>query len=122
MLNGSRCAALGFLFSLCVPANAQIVPDSGSYYLPACRNLSTDARPGSDESVLETWYCAEEIETLNGLARLLPADARFCKPVTIPVPEMANVAVRYMDAHQDKLNEPFTILATAAFHDAWPCP
>lgn len=109
------------LSGLCLPALAQTLPNSGDYYRAACRSLAANTGPTPNALVLSSLDCAVEIEDLASMGRLLTSDIRICRPVDVSVAQSAAVVAAYLDAHQDRLKEPFVVLATAALHEKWPC-
>ncbi|WP_448951262.1 Rap1a/Tai family immunity protein [Labrys neptuniae] len=109
------------LAGLSLPAVAEIPPNSGAYYQAACRNLSANTGPTPGELVLPALHCAIEIDDLASMGRLLTSDTRICKPADVGIAEMAGVVTAYLDAHADRLKQPFVVLATAAMHEKWPC-
>jgi Rap1a immunity proteins len=108
------------LASLSTGASAEVAPGSGEAYLPACRNLALNAAQPS-ELTLASLTCAIDVDDLSGISRLLPTNIRFCKPADVGPPEMAGVVVSFLEAHRDRLQESFVMLAGYAFHDKWPC-
>lgn len=109
------------LTGFCLPAAAQTLPNSGDYYRAACRNLATNTGPTPSELVLPSLDCAVEIEDLAAMGRLLTSDKRICKPVDVSVAQTATVVSDFLDAHPDRLKEPFVVLATTALQEKWPC-
>ncbi|GLS19549.1 hypothetical protein GCM10007874_25660 [Labrys miyagiensis] len=100
---------------------AQTLPGSGAFYVQACHSLAANDASTSNDLILPSFYCALEIDDLQGVGRILPADSRFCKPADVTLPQMAGVAAAYLDAHADRQSESFMTLAGTAFHEKWPC-
>ena len=109
------------LTGLSLPAAAEILPNSGGYYQAACRSLAANTGPTPSELVLPSLDCAIEIEDIASMGRLLTSDKRICKPVDVSVAQTATVVSAFLDAHPDRLKEPFVVLATTALQEKWPC-
>lgn len=109
------------LAGLCLPAAAQVPPNSGEYYRAACRNLASNTVPTPGELLLPSFDCAVEIEDLAAMGRLMTSDIRICKPVDVSPPQTAAVVSAFLDAHPDRVKEPFVVLAAAALREKWPC-
>ncbi|MDT3382162.1 Rap1a/Tai family immunity protein [Labrys portucalensis] len=109
------------LTGLCLPVAAETLPNSGDYYRAACRSLAANTGPTPSELVLPSLGCAIEIEDLASMGRLLTSNSRICKPVDVSVAQTATVVSAFLDAHPDRLKEPFVVLATTALQEKWPC-
>ena len=66
--------------------------------------------------------CLGMLQGFAGVGRGLPAEIRFCQPLNNPYKELLTVVVRFLDAHPERLNEKFGILALEALRGAYPCP
>ena len=44
-----------------------------------------------------------------------------CAPATSEARQLAQVVVKYIETHPERMREDFRTLTLEAFHDAWPC-
>jgi hypothetical protein len=64
--------------------------------------------------------CTGILNTLAFLSRRLPDPWKFCPPNNVNTEQAARIAVKYMEAHPEKLNLNFKVLAMLALVEAWP--
>lgn len=110
-------ASLAFL--IVTDARGSIV-DSGTDAQRDCR-LLVEGSFSDYANARSAGSCEGMIETAMFFAPNLPQDVRGCPPAQGSIVESANVLLRYLDQHPDRLNEAGITLAFEAFRDAWPC-
>ena len=98
-------------------ACAQEDRSSGALFAPHCKSLLNAPRDSFMEGM-----CLGMLQGIVGVGRGLPAEIRFCQPPNNPTREPLAVVVRFLDAHPERLNEKFGVLALEAFRGAYPCP
>jgi hypothetical protein len=52
---------------------------------------------------------------------LSPPEWQSCAPATSNAQQLAQVVVKYIEAHPQRMHEDFRRLTVEALHDAWPC-
>lgn len=122
---------VGLLLSSVIPSRvlAQTAPAflnakvwSGADLNEACKEIGFGS-PLKPDDVLQAGVCLGEIEALNFVAQGLGNERlRACMPPGITRLEKLRVVVVYVDQNQDRLHEPFEVLALEALARGWPCP
>jgi hypothetical protein len=64
--------------------------------------------------------CSGVVQSLLASGRDLKT-APFCPPETVTTAQAAELALTYINARPQRLEEPFQRLAAEAFATAWPC-
>ena len=107
-------------------ASAMGVQFTANHILPGCKvevAMSDHSLKPEVEYALAAGVCIGTIETIM----MLYATASNAGPTAICIPDNATtqqlikVAIRYMDARPQRLNESFALLAIEAFRAVWPC-
>ena len=66
-------------------------------------------------------FCSGIVHGLAGVGQYLtPSEWQSCVPSTSTARQLARVAVRYIEAHPQRMHEDFRLLTLEAFHNAWP--
>jgi len=91
---------------------------SASFMLPGCKAALTDQANGP----FLAGMCLGYIKAI-GMFTATPRGSRLCTDIPgVTYEQMVRVVVRYIEAHPQRMDEPFIWLATEALIDAWPCP
>jgi len=90
---------------------------SGTLYAPHCKSLLS-----APKNTFMEGMCLGMLQGFAGVGRGLPAAIRFCQPQDNPYKDLLGAVVRFLDAHPERLNEKFGVLALAALREAYPCP
>jgi hypothetical protein len=102
-------------------ASATADSNSGSYFLEACRFIATDA-PYTRDMSFKVGVCAGDLMALAWVASEPSFGIlRSCPPKEASIPQLAEVAVSYLDRHPSSLHETLLGLILSAFAEAWPC-
>lgn len=94
--------------------------------LPGCKAFVA-LREGSLKptinSALDAGVCVGTVETLEMLyaTASLGGPTTICMPSNASTGQLIRVAIRYMDARPERLNESFALLTIEAFRATWPC-
>jgi hypothetical protein len=102
---------------------AEIDTESANYVLPGCKALLaiTEGREMLDaSSALGAGYCMGVLKTLPEIY-FWRDKCSIQFPGIFSVQQMTLIVVRYIEAHPERMNIPFLILAEDALRDAWPC-
>jgi hypothetical protein len=124
---------LGLSLAVCFAAMisgavAQPVPDpnamarvmgSGNYMLPLCQHAV--AVTISSQPNVWDGECMAVISTLFFLGRGLADPWKICPPNYVTNQQGLRIAVKYMEAHPEKLHLNFKELAMSALAETWPC-
>jgi Rap1a immunity proteins len=115
------CGAL--TMSVMTAGAAEIDTESANYVLPGCKALLaiTEGRAVLDtSSALGAGYCMGVLKTLPEIY-FWRDKCSIQFPGIFSVQQMTLIVVRYIEAHPERMNIPFLILAEDALRDAWPC-
>jgi hypothetical protein len=116
------CAAMLALARTTAGA-VEVDMESTNYVLPGCKALLaiTEGREMPDtSSALGAGYCMGVLKTLPEI--YFGRDKCSIQfPVVFSVQQMTLIVVRYIEAHPDRRQIPFLMLAKDALRDAWPC-
>lgn len=106
-----------------VPAMAQAPTAgiSGNTIFAGCKALVEDRAPTPEIFSLGN-LCAGIVIGLGAVGQFLsPPEWRFCAPEVSNSKQLAQVVVKYIDAHPEQQHDDFRKLMLAAFHEEWPC-
>ena len=121
MRTAITCGALAL--SVMMTGAAEVDTESANYVLPGCKALLaiTEGREMLDTSrALGAGYCMGVLKTLPEI--YFGRDKCSIQfPEVFSVQQMTLIVVRYIEAHPERMNMPFLILAEDALRDAWPC-
>jgi len=115
------CGALGL--SVMTAGAAEIDTESANYVLPGCKALLaiTEGREMLDTSrALVAGYCMGVLKTLPEIY-FWRDKCSIQFPEIFSVQQMTLIVIRYIEAHPERMNMPFLMLAEDALRDAWPC-
>ena len=115
------CGALAL--SVMTAGAAEIDTESANYVLLGCKALLaiTEGREMLDaSSALGAGYCMGVLKTLPEIY-FWRDKCSIQFPGIFSVQQMTLIVVRYIEAHPERMNMPFLILAEDALRDAWPC-
>ena len=119
-----RTIICGALMALTIiPVHAAENAASAGYMLPHCK-ASLDYPPGT----FIQGFCAGVVVGVAAMAQPLfaPGQARAAErcvniPESITNRQFVQVVVGYIEAHPNRMDEQFRVLAVEALFDAWPC-
>ena len=119
-----RTIICGALMALTImPVHAAENAASAGYMPPHCK-ASLDYPPGT----FIQGFCAGVVVGVAAMAQPLfaPRQARAAErcvniPESITNRQFVQVVVRYIEAHLNRMDEQFRVLAVEALFDAWPC-
>jgi Ssp1 endopeptidase immunity protein Rap1a len=112
-----RCAAamLGMLTAVNEGAAQDIA--SASHMLPACKALVI-GNVASGISQSDVGRCIGMVEGLNVAASSFHA---FCPPAAATTTQRVRAIVAFIEAHPERKDEHYALLALDAMKQAWPC-
>jgi hypothetical protein len=97
------------------------VTSSGSDFQEACRFIATDA-PYTRDMSFKVGFCAGDLTALAWVASQPSFGIlRSCPPKDASLPQLAEVAVSYLDRHPSRLRETLLGLILSSFAEVWPC-
>ena len=86
-----------------------------------CKALVEDQAPNAELFRLGN-ICAGIVIGFASVGQYLsPPEWQFCAPATSNAQQLAQVVVKYIEAHPQRIHEDFRRLTVEALHDAWPC-
>ena len=121
MRTAITCGALAL--SVMMAGAAEVDTESANYVLPGCKALLaiTEGREMLDTSrALVAGYCMGVLKTLPEIY-FARDKCSIQFPEVFSVQQMTLIVIRYVEAHPERMNMPFLILAEDALRDAWPC-
>jgi len=114
--------ALLLLSTLGFPCNAEDDPGSGNYLLEVC---TIAVQPGGPKKmpteIGHANYCLGFVSAILSVGDALPAEARFCIPLTVTSGQAMAVLVKFLKANPEMMHHRAAALAAFAFRQAWPC-
>ena len=102
------------LLSAGEPPKPATKTSTAEWVMIGCRALV--AADSKDE--FRQGVCVGEVA---GIAAVGAIANQTCVPDTAPNQELVRVVVQFVDAHLQRLQEPFSVLALEALRTAWPC-
>jgi hypothetical protein len=111
------------LLAWATPATAQAPAGdiSGNSIFVGCKALVEDRAPTTELFSLGN-LCAGMVIGLASVGQFLsPPEWRFCPPAVSDSKQLAQVVVKYIDAHPQQKQDDLRKLMLEAFHEAWPC-
>jgi hypothetical protein len=81
-------------------------------------------QPASDPQMFNMkGFCAGVLHALAFVSPYLERGPEFrsCVPPESTAAQLAQVVVKFLDEHPERMHEDFRVLALEAFHNAWPC-
>jgi hypothetical protein len=90
---------------------------SADQMLPACTAFIADNAPSDIDGVFQAGRCIGLMQGLEYPSRLFGV----CPPDEVTLAQRARVAVTYVEARPERMQEDFRALAVEAMQKAWPC-
>jgi hypothetical protein len=109
------------LVALCQPASSQTADFSASGTLPYClTELHLMDGPGNNsaDEAFQAGYCRGLVRGLHVLSQAFKV---MCPADGVTQGQSVQVIVGYINAHPERVEERFELLAMDAFREAWPC-
>jgi hypothetical protein len=110
---------LTFVSLLTASANAQRLVTGEEMVQPCTQALLGDSADSLD--FMPMAFCIGVISGIVWAAPRLETGSQFCIPPDTTRDEQLTKVVQYMEAHTERLQEDFLILAFQALRQSWPC-
>ena len=113
--------AVAVLIALCGTASSQTADFSASGTLPYCLtelHLMEGAGNNSTEEAFQAGYCKGLVRGLHVLSQAFKV---MCPPEGVRQGQSIQVIVGYINAHPERMQARFELLAMDAFREEWPC-
>ena len=90
--------------------------------IKGCRYQAQRPPPVRDSEWSEAFECRDALKVIVANGRSQPKFLSSCVPSSIPEHEVARIVVQILERSPERLKERFDMRASAALHEAWPCP
>ena len=90
--------------------------------LIGCRFYAQRPAPVRDAEWSQSFECRDALRIIVADGRRQPKFLASCVPESLTEHEIARAVVQILERNPERFKERFDIRATAALHEAWPCP
>ncbi|MFM8608567.1 MAG: Rap1a/Tai family immunity protein [Hyphomicrobiales bacterium] len=90
--------------------------------LIGCRFHAQKPAPVRDAEWGQSFECRDALRIIVADGRRQPKFLASCIPESVTEHEIARAVVQILERNPERFKERFDIRATAALHEAWPCP
>ncbi len=112
-----RPVTVALLYLLPSPVLCESPVLTGREVHNGCRNFISN----TNNNLFYQGVCTAIVDDVAYYSWALPDELKICPPRGTTLGQATRMVVNYMDAHPERLNEDFRIIAIDALRAAWPC-